>query len=230
MIEYAGNMRRLTATGILAISLALTSFARSDAAGEKLIDFENVGTDVDGAPSGFTAVVTGTGDPKGWKVEQGTASQSSTGGRKQLARRSSDASENRSYLCIYDDLKAKDVDVTVFFNATSGTFEQSAGVAVRVQDANNYYVLRANAKVGNVALLKVNDGKVETVADRSTAITLKKWQKLRLVVTGDSFEAFVDDVSLFTAKDGAIGKEGKVGLWTKSDSEARFDDLRIVTK
>ncbi|MBA3273129.1 MAG: hypothetical protein H0T11_04560 [Chthoniobacterales bacterium] len=193
-----------------------------------LIDFESLGADVDNAPSGFTADITGGGDPQGWRIEEGPPSINGTGGKKQLARRSKDRSENRSPVCVYDDLSARDVDVTVHFKALAGTFEQSAGVMVRYQDKDNYYVLRANAKVGNVALFKVADGKLEKLADRSTGVTLNKWQELRLVARGDAFETFLDDVSLFTAKDGAISDAGKVGLWTRSDSEAVFDDLRIV--
>lgn len=199
------------------------------AAGEgTLVDFEHIGADVDDAPAGFTAAVTGGGDPQGWKIDTGEGPGDGTGGQKQLVRRSSDRSEKRAPHCVYDDISARDVDVTVFIKITSGTFEQSAGLVARYQDEKNYYCLRANAKEGNVALFKVVDGAFESLKDRSTAVTLKKWQKLRLVVKGESFEAFLDDVSLFTAKDAAIDVAGKVGLWTRSDSEARFDDLRII--
>lgn len=229
------NFARRSTIAALAISACvIASLAFGQAARplaekkELLIDFESLGADVDNAPSGFTAEMTGGGDPEGWRIEEGAPPINGTGGKKQLARRSNDGSENRSPVCVYDDLSARDVDVTVQFKALSGNFEQSAGVMVRYQDKDNYYVLRANAKVGNVALFKVTDGKLEMFADRSTAVTLKKWQKLRLLAKGDAFEAFLDDVSLFTAKDGAINDAGKVGLWTRSDSEALFDDLKIV--
>lgn len=193
-----------------------------------LIDFESLGADVDDAPSGFTADVTGGGDPQGWRIEQAPGPNDGTGGRKVLARRSRDASENRSALCIYDDLKARDVDVTVQIKPLSGTFEKSGGVIVRYQDKDNYYLLRGNAHEGNVRFYKVIDGKLEPIAERSTAVTVNKWHKLRLTARGEAFEAFLNDVPLFTASDATINKPGKVGLWTRSDSEALFDDLKIV--
>lgn len=193
-----------------------------------LIDFESIGVDVDGAPGGFTAAMTGGGDPQGWRIEAAEGPSDGTGGSKVLARRSKDASENRSPICVYDDISARDVDVTVQFQALSGTFEKSAGVIVRYQDNDNYYVLRGNAHEGNVRLYKVIDGKLEPIEERSTAVTVGQWHKLRLVARGDAFEAFLDDVPLFIAKDAAIDKSGKVGLWARSDSEALFDDLRIL--
>ncbi len=157
-----------------------------------LIDFESIGADVDGAPSGFTAAMTGGGDPQGWRIEAAEGPSDGTGGSKVLARRSKDASENRSPICVYDDLTARDVDIAVQFQAVSGTFEKSAGVIVRYQDNDNYYVLRGNAHEGNVRLYKVIDGKREQIEERSTAVTVGQWHKLRLVARGDAFEAFLD--------------------------------------
>jgi len=45
------------------------------------------------------------------------------------------------------------------FNRVSGHGDQAAGLVWRYKDANNRYIVRANAPENNVVLYKVHDGK-----------------------------------------------------------------------
>jgi len=111
----------------------------------------------------------------------------------------------------------------------SGTVDRAAGIAVRVADADNYYVVRANALEDNVRLYRVNGGQRRQFAGANTKVPTGKWQELRLAVRGSRFEVFLDGLSLYGATDSTSSAAGRVALWTKADSVTYFDDLRIQT-
>jgi hypothetical protein len=94
-----------------------------------------------GKPSGFTEGLTGQGNPVRWQVLE----DASAPGGKVIAETSQDTADYRFPLCIYDAFTGRDVETSVRFRAVDGTVDQAAGLIVRVQDAQNYYVARANA-------------------------------------------------------------------------------------
>jgi hypothetical protein len=132
----------------------------------------------------------------------------------------------------------KDLDLSVKFKAISGSTDQAAGLMFRLQDANNYYIVRANALENNVVLYKVENGKrsdLDLKGEGSTYgkkanVPKQKWNGLRVVVLGDLFEVYINDEKLFEMEDQTFKEAGKIGLWTKADSVTCFDDLRVTAK
>ncbi len=59
---------------------------------------------------------------------------------------------------VLDSTIYEDLDVTTHFEAISGTEDQAAGIIFRVQDKDNYYILRANALEDSVNLYKYTGG------------------------------------------------------------------------
>ena len=57
------------------------------------------------------------------------------------------------------DAMVTDGFVEVKINPIGGHEDQAGGIIWRVKDANNYYVVRANALEGNVVLYKTVEGK-----------------------------------------------------------------------
>jgi hypothetical protein len=120
-----------------------------------------------------------------------------------------------------------DVTVTVRFKPISGKVDQAAGVIARIQDKDNFYILRANALETNVNLYKYAGGRRSGIKDGGTPVASGKWQELRLEVSGETLRGFLDDKLVVEAKD-ATYTAGRIGLWTKADSVTCFDDF-IVT-
>jgi hypothetical protein len=120
-----------------------------------------------------------------------------------------------------------DVTVTVRFKPISGKVDQAAGVIARVQDKDNYYILRANVLETNVNLYKYAGGRRSGIKDGGTPVANGKWQELRMEVSGDTLRGFLDGKLVVEAKD-ATYRAGRIGLWTKADSVTCFDDL-VVT-
>ena len=152
------------------------------------------------------------------------------GGHKVLAETTKDTTDYRFPLAIFDQPVAADIDVAVRFKPVSGEVDRAAGLAVRLADANNYYVVRANAAEDNVRLYKVMAGQRRQFAGANVKVPTGVWQELRLVARGSRFEVLLDGKSLYSATDTTFTAAGKVALWTKADSVTYFDDLRIQTQ
>ncbi len=190
-------------------------------ASEKDIGFDPF--EVGRTPPGFTTALTGGGGPVSWIVQEDATAPT---GKKVLAQTSSDATDYRFPLCVYDGVSAKDVAVSVQFKSVAGKVDEAGGVVVRYQDKDNYYVARANATEDNVRLYKVQHGKRSKIAGIGTKVAPGVWHSLQLEAHGTHFIVAFDD-KWFEADDGTFQQAGKVGLWTKADSVTYFDNLKI---
>ena len=61
-------------------------------------------------------------------------------------------------LLLNDNTQIQDGFIEVMFKAIAGSEDRAAGIVWRVRDANNYYVVRANALEDNVVLYKTVEG------------------------------------------------------------------------
>jgi hypothetical protein len=120
-----------------------------------------------------------------------------------------------------------DLTVTMRFKPISGKVDQAAGIIARVQDNNNYYIIRANVLESNVNLYKYAGGRRSGIKDGGAKVAQGQWQELRLEVAGDRLRGFLNGQLVVEATD-ATYKAGRVGLWTKADSVTCFDDV-VVT-
>ena len=90
------------------------------------------------------------------------------------------------------------------FKPVAGEVDRAAGIAVRLSDPNNYYVVRANALEDNVRLYRMVSGQRSQFAGANAKVPSGKWQELRLVARGSRFEVFLDGKSLYSATDTTI--------------------------
>jgi Beta xylosidase C-terminal Concanavalin A-like domain len=179
---------------------------------------------IEAPPPGFTAGLTGEGKPVRWVVLE---DPSAPAGPKVLAETSGDSTSDRFPLAVLEGFKAKDVEVSVRFKPVAGKVDQAAGLMVRLQDSNNYYIARANALENNVRLYRVVDGRRQQFAGVDVPVPSGRWQTLTLRVEGERFAVALDERELFQATDGTFSVAGRVGLWTKADSLTHFDDLLV---
>ncbi|MGH7898187.1 MAG: hypothetical protein ACREQQ_09550, partial [Candidatus Binatia bacterium] len=139
---------------LLGATPAIAGDRDAGAARKVTVDFE--GFPSGRVPQGFVADVTGSGAASAWSVvEDDTA----PGGKKVLAQTSSDPTDRRFPLCVYEGLRARDFVVSVRLRPISGEVDRAGGIVWRYRDRENYYVVRANALEGNVVLYKVDKGK-----------------------------------------------------------------------
>ena len=175
-------------------------------------------------PSGFTFARTGRGGEGEWRiVEDPTA----LAGRA-IEQSSTDRTDYRFPLAIHDSLSAANLTVELRFKAVGGKIDQAGGIAVRLEDADNYYVARANALEDNVRFYRVVQGRREQLGGANLRVTANEWHTLGLRAEGERFTVSYDGKTLFSASDSTFTEAGGVALWTKADSITRFDQVKIT--
>jgi hypothetical protein len=209
--------RVLVAAPLVAVLVA----AGPRAAGKKL-DFEKADKGL--MPAGFSAALTGEGGPVAWMIAEDPTAPSPP---RILAQSSTEETENRFPLCIYDKISAKDVTTSVRFKVVAGKVAQAAGLAVRVRGANDYYVAVTNALGGDVQLDKVVDGKRTHLAAAKATVPTDEWHALKLEAHGKHLIVSLDGRHVIEADDASLAAPGRVALATQADSVTFFDDFEI---
>jgi hypothetical protein len=175
-------------------------------------------------PENFTVQRTGQGEAARWiVVEDVTASQG-----RAIAQISTDRTDYRFPLAIYEPFTGKNLEVKLRFKAVAGTVDEAGGIAVRVSTPDDYYVVRANALENNIRFYRVVKGRREQLATADIKVSTKEWHGLALRAEGEQFAVSFDGRMLFTVTDKTFADPGKVALWTKADSVTHFDAIEIT--
>ena len=217
------SIKHIFAAAALASAIACMGNAGLTQTGVIMIAIDKM--TVGAAPADFEFARTGQGGPAQWTV---TADPTASGGRA-IEQTSTDRTDYRFPLAIYQKMSARNVDLTVHFKAVAGKVDQAGGIVVRLADANNYYVVRANALEDNVRFYRVVKGQREQLEGVNTKVTANEWHQLGLRAEGERFTIMFDGKQLFTATDRTFTGAGKVAVWTKADSVTRFDRIEIKT-
>jgi hypothetical protein len=179
-------------------------------------------------PRDFETGVVGGGGPGKWEI---VADPTAAGGRA-LAQVGTDRTDYRYLTASYSSVVAANVDVTTRFKAVAGQVDRAGGLVVRLVDANNYYVARANALEDNVRFYRVVQGKRQELASADIKVVSGAWHTLTLRAEGDLFTVLFNGKPMHATKDTTSEprpERGKVGVWTKADSVTYFDRIEIKT-
>lgn len=174
-------------------------------------------------PEDFDFGVTGGGQPGQWMVVRDVTAM----GGAAVEQSSDDPSENQLRFAIYKPLSLKNFTARIRFKLIKGTM-QTAGLAFRFVDADNYYVASANALEGRVDIFRVLAGQMERIWGTEADVSLHHWQVLGLVADGDKLAVSLDGTPLFAVSDRTFLGDGRIGLWTEEDNVTRFDQLEIT--
>ena len=96
--------------------------------------------EVGAPPSDFKFALTGKGSSGEWTV---VTDDTSFAGRA-IEQSSKDQTDYRFPLAIFEPVVAKNIDVSVKFKPVAGRIDQAGGIAIRILDADNYYVVAAD--------------------------------------------------------------------------------------
>jgi hypothetical protein len=212
---------------VLVLVLGLTAIAAhaAPAVGAETIELSSDWNSIGEQPDRCAPGLTGRGVPPKWAIVK-----TQPGAKLGIAETSADETDYRFPLCIVDGAafaSLGNLDVSVRFRPMAGRVDQAGGIAIRVKDPLNYYVVRANALEDNVRLYAVIDGDRKQFAGSNIKVASQQWHTLRLRAVGDRFTVFFDGAQLFEAADKRIAAPGGVALWSKADSVTEFVDLAI---
>ena len=176
-------------------------------------------------PKGWTITMTGKGEPH-WTIEKDDTAPSKSSVFKQSGTATFP-------LALKDGTNIRDGFVAVRFKPISGSKDRAAGLVWRARDANNYYVVRANALEDNVVLYKTVNGvrsPLDIVGRKggygvNVSVPAGQWHSLRVEFTGTRFRTIYNGKTLFEVEDTTFQEGGNIGIWTKADSVTAFDEL-----
>jgi len=171
-----------------------------------------MGTFFDGRPAGD------------WKVIESPKAISPP---KVLAQLRNKGAEHNYNLVIVEDTNATALDLSVSFLPIAGKADMGGGLIWRAKDDRNYYLVRANPLEQNIRIYHVVKGIRQMLKNFDQIIDVKNWHRLHVVTRGCQIQVFYDDKPIFDLCDETF-KEGRIGLWTKSDAVTYFDDLRLT--
>jgi hypothetical protein len=220
-------MRVLRTTAVIAaFTLVIGSVAAEDAAksNAKATTWSFDADKPDKPPTGFSFGRTGGGKDGKWVV---LAAKDAPSGGNVLAQIDADKTDYRFPVAVADAPALADLTLSVKCKPVSGQVDQGCGLVFRYQDANNYYVTRANALEDNVRFYHVKDGTREQIKSWSGKVKSGAWHDYRVEAKGDHFVVTFDGKQVLDATDKTFTQAGKVGVWTKADSVIYFDDLRV---
>ena len=141
-----------------------------------------------------------------------------------LAQQASNT-DNTFNVALLEKFDARDVAVSVRVKPLAGSDDQGGGVIWRARDARNYYVARYNPLEDNFRVYSVANG-VRTLLQSADAPKRDDWRSIRVEMTGEHIECYLDGVKLLDVHNTKFTSPGQIGVWSKADARSYFDDLR----
>jgi len=188
-----------------------------------ILNAQKIGFDTDKinkTPTNWNEGITGMGNYK-WRVTKDELTPSKPNALAQ-------SGVGSFPWCVLQTSNLKDGQVSVKFKPISGRIDRSGGLIWRFKNKDEYYVARANALENNVALYYVKDGYRNTIKYVDAKVESNKYSTLKVVFKGDRIQVFLNGKKYIDLKDSHIAHGGKVGLWTKADSNTMFDDFEYI--
>ena len=183
--------------------VTLVLFATTVLADDRGITVRFRKDDLGKTPAGWKVEKTGKEEGSDWKVVTDESAPSKTGyALAQLAK-----SPGKIFnLCVADEPRLKDVEVSVAFKAVEGKEDRGGGIVWRYQDADNYYIARMNPLEDNFRVYKVENGKRTQFQTVDIKVPSGEWHALKIKMTGDHIECFLDGKKHLDVNDRTVDK------------------------
>ena len=184
--------------------------------------------DVGNVPTGWRADKTGTGQGSVWKVVEDDTAPSKSG---YVLAQTAEGPNALFNLCVSEDSRFKDGEISVAFKAVRGKKDQGGGIVWRYQDHDNYYIARMNPLEDNYRVYKTVNGKrIQLGTKEGLSVKPGEWHHLKITMDGDHIQCYLDGEKMLDVKDATLASAGKVGLWSKADAQTYFDDFKVSGK
>lgn len=125
-----------------------------------------------------------------------------------------------------DSPTVSDAQITVQFMILPGHKVEQAGLVIRFVDPSHYFVLMADPANSRISLCKSDIQFVVCNYETRAQISTGVWHTLQATTSSEGIGGWLDGTELIKANN-EYYQTGQIGLWTKDDTEAYFDDLQI---
>ena len=190
----------------------------------------------DKTPPGWTNLLFGGGGKGEWKVILDevptqfpplTDRALSVSKKAVLAQLSTDPTDERYPMLAYDLEVFKDFTLTTKFKTVAGEKERMAGLAFRLQDEKNFYVIRASSLGNSLRFYKVVNGERQNYLGPEIAIPSGVWHELTLTCKGNYITCLLNGQPAMPQITDYSFTKGKIAFWTKSDSVSYFTETKV---
>ena len=204
-------------------------------AAERKFDFNELA--LNRPPPGFRSTVSGEGKPGDWKVIQDevppllpplTPNAPVVTKRAVLAQLAQDPTDEHFPMLIFDGETYGEFTLTTRFKIVAGTAEQMAGIAFRIQDEKNFYVVRSSSAGSTFRFYKVVNGERGKPIGPTVEILKGVWHELTVECRGNQIRCLLNSKELIPTLTDNSFSNGKIGFWTKSDSVSYFTDTKVT--
>jgi hypothetical protein len=187
-------------------------------------------------PPNFRSLLAGEGKPGEWKIVMDevppllaplTPQAPSVTRRAVLGQLAQDATDEHFPMLMFEGETFNDFQLMTRLKIVSGQAEQMAGIAFRVQDEKNFYVIRASALGRNVRFYKVVNGLRSPPIGPEVDVPKGVWHELKIQCKGNEIRAEFNGREVFPPLTDSSFNAGKIAFWTKSDSVSYFTDTVI---
>jgi hypothetical protein len=218
---------------LLVAGIALGQAASPDApqagaaAAGSLEDFETpLAT---GLPKGFVATFATEPGTKGTLAKWAVVADATAPSGKQVLQLVESKNRGSVYnLCLREEKSPADVSVSVKLRADRGIEDRGGGILWRAVDEQNYYLVRWNPLEKTVCAYRTVKGRRITLQFVPVVGTSGAWHALKVTMKGRVIAVEFDGQPVMSLPDDIFKEAGRVGLWTRSDAQSSFDDLRIA--
>jgi hypothetical protein len=120
-------------------------------------------------------------------------------------------------------------EIAVRFQLLGGALDQCAGILFNLKPNGDYLAVRFNGKEDNLVLWTFNKGvrKFVKKGAEDVPLAMREWHSMKISVHGTKLEGSLNGKHLldYTLPEPV---SGKVGVWSKTDSVAWFDDYTVT--
>ncbi|RKY81916.1 hypothetical protein DRQ07_02760 [candidate division KSB1 bacterium] len=174
-------------------------------------------------PDGWASFKTGKGNLGKWVILKDSTAPSKPNVLAQTSK------ENFGYhfnIAVAQNTDFENPEISLKFKAVDGQEDQGGGPVWRYQDADNYYICRANPLESNFRVYKVVNGNRRQLASARLDIPSKVWHTIKVKNIGNHIQCLLNGKLYLDVYDETFSS-GKAGLWTKADAVTYFDDFEI---
>jgi hypothetical protein len=202
-----------------------------------VLTFDFGATPTGTVPSGFQSILAGEGKPGSWSVIQAEVPPAMTilnpkaprtSVKPALTQTVHDPTDERFPMLAYEKEEFGDFTLTTRLRIVGGNVEQMAGIAFRLQDPENFYVIRISALGQNLRFYKVSAGLRGKIIGPSLKISTNEWYELTIQCRGTEILCKLNGALVMPALQDTSFSAGRIAFWTKSDSECQFDGASIT--
>ncbi len=141
-----------------------------------------------------------------------------------------------------------DFSVAASIRLLPGSTERAGGLIFRQYDLENYYLMEVSASTGKVAIHKVVDGVSQPLVNKTEPglegqtpapedeaglkpvavfdVRRGDWYRIKVECKGSKITGYLNGEAVVALEDSAT-MNGRIGLWTRGDTIAHFDDLSV---